>query len=58
MLWFGMVCLLLSCDPGTNPTSQNQKNGEICTNKTKYFRLRQSDEVGTEILETDLRPET
>ena len=26
LIWFGMVCLLLSCDPGTNPTSQNQKN--------------------------------
>ena len=31
------------------------ERSEIYQNKTKYFRLRLSDEVGTERPETDLR---
>ncbi len=38
-----------------NSKVNSSKSGNTNFNKTKYFRLRLSDEVGTERPETDLR---
>ena len=63
LVWFNMrqepvayiqVCLLYVSRQRILKIQQTIRACELF-NKTKYFRLRQSDGVGTERLETDLR---